>query len=136
MHSRNKDLNIDDDKSFSAVRFDTAANRTTHISESQYMSYCPQFSLRPLIREAGDRHAKVSVLANEIGVVKLQITFKDVKLVMDVDFLLFTGEVPRLLSMRDMLTKNLNISIQVCHISHGIFKRQLSMENRSYAEEE
>lgn len=85
---------------------DTVANRTSVISESQYMSYCSELGPRRSIRGAADRQVKgIACLAKAICVVKVQISFKDLKLDIDVYFLVLTGEVATLLSIRGMMTK-------------------------------
>lgn len=54
-----------------------------------------------------------------IGTALIQITFKALHLVIDVDFLLLSEEVPILFSMRDMFQNGFEISIQRAQVMHG-----------------
>lgn len=59
----------------------------------------------------------------------MQILVKDLRLVTYVEFLLLSDEMPTLLSMREMIKNELDISIQKTHITHGEIQRKLKFEN-------
>lgn len=71
------------------------------------MSNFSELRLRICIRKPGDRKMRgISGLVKALGMVELQITSKGLKIVFDVECLVLTGEVPTLLSMKDMLTNS------------------------------
>lgn len=100
------------------------------MSLSQYGSYCVEFGLkrainrstRTVLRGIGGRRIP-------IGTERIQIPFDKLRIIIDVDFLILQEDVPSLLSMRDMIENQLDISIQSLHITLAGRKQSLAMEN-------
>lgn len=65
-----------------------------------------------------------------IGTVRIQIPFTDLRVIIDVDFLINTEAFPTLLSMQEMVRNQLHIYIQHGHISFSERIQPLAMENR------
>lgn len=115
---------------FNVLKFDTCANTASVISESQFLSYCHQFVIRPSIWPVGD--IKVTGIGLEVkvlGSIQLQIQFNDIHLFICVYFLVLKQQIPTLLSLRDMMINGLDISLKNCHVSFGNKTHKLSMEN-------
>lgn len=99
------------------MRIDTCAKPRSIISERQYDVYCVEFSLKRAIKGAsGESVRGIGGRQNAIGMETIQIPFKELHLIIDVEFMVIGGDIPKLLSMRDMYTNGLDISIQSCHI--------------------
>lgn len=64
-----------------------------------------------------------------IGKVQLKIPFKDLRLVLDVDFLVLKETTPTLLSMEDMIQNELDISIQNILVTYDNRNQKLTPEN-------
>lgn len=64
-----------------------------------------------------------------LGMVKIQIPFKGIGLIIEVDFLVLQQEVPTLLSLLDMFLNGLGISVQKCHVSLVKKTHKLHTEN-------
>lgn len=78
----------DTSQTFSGIRLDTCENRSSLISQSQYMSYSTEFVLRPAIRGIVDLEVKgIYVAIKAICTLKMQSQFKNLNQVVDVDFL-------------------------------------------------
>lgn len=60
---------------------------------------------------------------------EIQILFKDLRLVIDVEFLIMSDDIPTLLSMRDLAVNNLDISLQKSTISLAERSLKLKFEN-------
>lgn len=67
-------------------------------------------------------------LVNAIGIVKLQIPYEDLDVKIVVDFIVLLEPIPTLISVQDMLRKNLDISVLKCHVTCGRFKQILEMK--------
>lgn len=63
------------------------------------------------------------------GMYMMQIPFKYLNLIIDVDFMVIVSDVLTLLSIRDMVTNGLDIPIQLCHIRFEGSIGQLAMNN-------
>lgn len=115
---------------FKGIQFDTCANYTSVISRSQYLSYCDEFGLKPSIRNANGRKLiGVGGVVKALGLVKLQIPFAGLHLVLDVDFLVIDKEIPTMMCLRDMYENDLDISIQEKYVSYGELRYPLNTEN-------
>lgn len=62
-----------------------------------------------------------------IGTALIQTPFKDIKLVLDVDLILLSDDIPTLLWMRNMV--KLDMSIQKAHIIHGEIQQKQKFDN-------
>lgn len=114
---------------FDGVKIDTAANRKSIMGTHQYDEYCKTFGLRPAIRTQTRGVIGIGGRKSSIGTVTIQIPFPNLGLIIDVCFLLMTGNVPTLLCMKDMIDNNLDISLQHRTITHEGRKQQLRLEN-------
>lgn len=130
MHVMNCQLTSDDYKLFTGIHHDTCANRTSVIYRYQYLSYCSEFGLKPSIRNAkGGRVKFVAGISKGIGVVRLQIPFADLDMIIDVYFLVLNGDVPTLMSGKHTISRGLDISLIIRYVSHGNRKQALTLEN-------
>lgn len=115
---------------FKGVRLDTFANRRSIISTAQYAAYCHEFSLKRAIKESnGETVGGIGGSQSAVGMAMIQIPFRDLELIIDVWFTVINQDVPTLLSMRDMVTNGLGISIQKCHVHFRGRVHQLGMRN-------
>lgn len=64
-----------------------------------------------------------------MGTALIQIPFKDLRLVVDVELLLIAHEIPSLISMRDMVRNGLEISILHAHVTRESRLEKLNFEN-------
>lgn len=62
-------------------------------------------------------------------VARIQIKFKDLYIVIDVDFLLITADIQTLLSMRYIVENGLDISIKSKTISNGERRQKKNFQN-------
>lgn len=53
---------------------------------------------------------------NAGGMASIQIPFKELDLIINVEFMVMKGNIPTLLSIRGIMTDRLAISMQMCHI--------------------
>lgn len=77
----------------------------------QYLDYCTIFNVRNAIINI--KYRKVNEIGgseNAIGIVSIDIPFRNFKLMMNVNFLVFQPNIPTLLSMKDMALNRLEIS--------------------------
>lgn len=93
------------------------------------MIYCSCFELRPIIKASGISVKVISGTRKSIGSAMIQIPFPAVCIIIDVEFLIMSGNVPTLQSMRDMLVNNLEVSILGRTIRCGDMSQPLGMEN-------
>lgn len=126
----------DDTEHFDGLRIDTCANRTSVIGNIQYERYCRDFGVLKEIRPSNCKWLKGlgGTRPGILGVVKLQVPFSNLNLVIDVDFSMISDEDPRdpsptLLSMKDMLDNNIDISIEECCVKFQGLRQALTMEN-------
>lgn len=63
-----------------------------------------------------------------MGSTVVQITLKDIVMVIDVELLLLSDEFPSLISLRDLVENGLNISIQDFVIKHDGMEQPLTIE--------
>lgn len=98
---------------FEGVKIDTGANRSSIMSKDQYNSYCDTFGIRCSVRHPDGRMIR-GIGGNQpaIGFVTIQVPFRDLNLTIDVDFMLVSGSIPSLLSLRDVYENGLDISLQ------------------------
>lgn len=115
---------------FDGVRLDTCCNKRTVMSWSQYTAYCSEFGLKGAIDRA------VRTVLRGIGgkrmsmcTEKIQVPFTVLRIIIDVDLLILSEDVPALLSMKDMVLNRLDIGIQKRHVTFVRRTQNLSMEN-------
>lgn len=93
------------------------------------MEYCDGFGLIP-IRGLGNRKVRpIPGMTRAIDGVKMQNPFRGLRMARGVDLLVLEGNVATLLSMRDVLTNGLDISIQQSYVSHKNRTHHLHQEN-------
>lgn len=94
-------------------RMDTGATVTSIISRGQYASYCDTFGVLGAIKRAHGRTVR-GICGRQApqGMVNIQITFRNFRLIIDVEFLVLGFNVPMLLSMQDIIKNNFYISIK------------------------
>lgn len=120
----------DEQKQFQGIRIDTCANRTSVIGEGQYLAYCKKLGLKPALRIDASRSVKgVRGTQKGIGAARIDIPFKCLKITISVLFLILKGEIPGLLSMRDMITNGLELSLQKATISFAGLHKDLELKN-------
>lgn len=106
-------MDTQDQDEFDGIRIDTFANLKSIMSKDQYYSYCGAFGVRPVMRPERDRTVKgIGGSKRSIGMALIQIQFKLVGWVIDVEFLLLTEKIQTLTSIRDMLRNGLDLSLQ------------------------
>lgn len=92
--------------------------------------YCKEFGLKPEIDSTEDRAVNgIGGIIKALGTVMIQIPFKKLHTIIVVQFLVLSGRVPTLLSMRDMAENDLDISLKGRFISHNGWKQLLALEN-------
>lgn len=117
-------------RKFEGIRFDTACNRRSVISLSQYRSYCKDFGIGQAIRsEKGRGVVGLGGFQSGIGRVRIQIPFPALRLVIDVDFLVVRQDIPALLSVKDMIDNGIDISIENKCAYHNGLTQPLSLVN-------
>lgn len=115
---------------FDGLRLDTGANRASVMCGNQYEAYTKEFGLRNAMRPAPDRTIRgIGGRRKAAGMEMIQIPFSDLGLVIDVDFVIINEEVPSLLSMKDMYTNGLDLSIQGRYVSLANRRHKLAFEN-------
>lgn len=97
---------------FEGVRIDTCANRRSIISTNKYTAYCQTFGLQQAIYPS---HSKtilgIGGKEKGVGLIKIQILFTGLGIIIDFEFLLVSSAIPSIVSMKDMLDNGLDISI-------------------------
>lgn len=71
----------------------------------------------------------IGVRNHAMGTANIQIHFKGLRKIIDVDFLLLDDAIPSLLLMRDMVKNGLDISLLKRHVSYGGRTHMLQMKN-------
>lgn len=71
----------------------------------------------------------ISLNANVIGKVTINIPFTGLKLFIDVVFLVLRQCIPTLMSIQDIIFNGLDLSLQQKYVSHGTRVHKLAMEN-------
>lgn len=115
---------------FRGVRIDNAASTSSIMYKSQYTAYCDTFGsckdIRPpdgrIVRGLGGRSPSK-------GSVIIYITFRDLDINIDVRLLLLVEDIPSLLSLKDMTTNQLDLSLLRCYIKLGTKEQKLSFTN-------
>lgn len=88
----------------SGAKIDASANLSSVISESQYLSYCDEFCVHPIIREADDRWLRgICGEVKPIGILELQIPFNYMQVTISVDVLALKGDLLTLMGLRDLI---------------------------------
>lgn len=103
-HSLKKEGEIE----FEGLRFDICANSSINMSVAQYVAYCDEFGL-PLSLKENTNRKSIGVEGHQkaIGTSSIQIPFINLKIVTDVDFIIIPAKLPKLLSMKYMITNGL-----------------------------
>lgn len=100
------------------------------MSRQQYDAYISDFGLRPSLRPGNG--ASIQVIGGRrtsIGAALLQIPFRDLRLIIDIHFLIIPDDIPSFLSMNDMADNGLDIYIRAWHIRFGSLAHSLRMVN-------
>lgn len=112
---------------FHGLKIDTSASRTSVITMGQYHSYSRTFnSLQPMRPIKNLSVMGVGGKRKAIGVIVTLVPFKDLKIVIDVMFLVLQENVPTLYSMQNMIENCLDISIQGQYVRLGQRRNTLS----------
>lgn len=115
---------------FLGIKIDTGANKRSIMSLAQYSHYCQKFGLAEAIRMNNNHGVKgIGGSRKSVGTANIQIPFKDLGVIIDVQFLLLTGQVPTLLCLKDLYTNGLDISILRCKILCAGREQSLEMKN-------
>lgn len=115
---------------FSGIRLDTCCNIKSIISRAQYNAYCNEFGLMNSMKTTTSKGVTgIGGSRIPIGSVSMQIPFTALDLVIDVEFIVLEESVPTLMSMKDMISNGLHISIQHKYICFGMKKQALKFEN-------
>ena len=115
---------------FKGVTIDTGANRKSVMCISQYKAYEQEFGRKIPIKPSKKKGLKgIGGQGEVVGEVTIQIPFQKLGLIIDVDFAVLKGECPSLLSNKDMLQNNLDISLQGRYIHVGDRRQPLALEN-------
>lgn len=125
-----REIRQGEEERFNGIFLDTCANRSSVMSYKQYKAYCKEFNV-PFNIERGEQRGirGVGGSAKIIGSANIPVPFRDLKLVIDVQFRIVNEKVPSLLSNKDMIDNGLDISLQRKTISHGKQEQSLDFEN-------
>lgn len=112
------------------VRIYTCANLTSIMSNEQYRAYLRGFGLKRAMRLNTGRTVRgIGGKRISIGTAAIQIPLRDLSIIIEVEFLILAEATPSLLSIKDMLMNNLDISILWRYISLGPRRYNLKVEN-------
>ena len=126
----NRHIHHDDLEEFKGVTIDTGANRKSVMSISQYRAYEKEFGRKIPIRPSTERSLKgIGGQGEVVCEVTVQIPFAKLGLIIDVAFAVLKGECPSLLSNKDMLLNNLDISLQGRYLHIGNLRQPLLLDN-------
>lgn len=127
MHAQ---LNFSQDPRFDGLRIDTCANRAWIMSNDQYSPYWKEFGLTSTIIPAPNRGVKfIGGRQQAVGRVRVQIPFGGLHIFIDVCFLITQSDILTLLSMNDMIGKNLDITFLERCITYNGLCRPLTLDN-------
>lgn len=122
--------NLTKPKEFKGLKVYTSAKRASVMSEEQLFAYSKEFELSKDNQKPSDIMVTGIGRRNKaVGTALIQIPFKDLKAIIYVEFIILSGQITTLLSMKYMMTNELDISIQVFHVSCGNRTQQLEMRN-------
>lgn len=89
---------------FRDLHIDTCANKSPVMSLSQYKDYCSEFQVPVRIDRSKDKSLRgIGGRSQPIGTATIPVPFRDLNLVIDVQFQIVPDSVPSLLSMKDMV---------------------------------
>lgn len=114
---------------FNGVTVDTASNRPSVVSESQYLAYQIEFGRKVPMRPPRRDVKGIGGMTMAMGEVTTQIPFNQLGVVIDVDFTILKGDTPSLLSNKHMLDSGLDISLQGGFLYIGDRQKPLYLEN-------
>lgn len=113
--------------SFEGLRIDTFANHTSAITDGQYQAYCRKLNLSCSIKSASNRAMKgICGNSKAVGLVVIQVPFKELDVVLEVAFLIIDKNIPTPLSMKYMLNEGLDISVQSQYVSLSLRRHRLT----------
>ena len=123
-------LSIGEKNEFRGIIMDTAANRSSVMSHSQYKAYCEEFHV-PMQLNRSEKKTICGLNSKNpaIGTAVITIPFKDLDLWIDVKFRIMAFDCPTLLSMKDMVDNGLDISVQNKWVSYKHKLQDLAFEN-------
>lgn len=123
-------LSVGECTKFNGIIMDTAANRSSIMSLSQYKAYCEEFRISMRINRMEKRTiCGVNSKSSPVGTATISIPFKTLDLWIDVQFRIMPFDCPSLLSMKDMIDNGLDLSIQNKWISYKHKLQDLIFEN-------
>ena len=115
---------------FDGIILDTGANRISVMCLSQYEAYCREFGCPVDINYSENKGLNgIGGKSVAIGSAKIPIPFIELGIVIDVRFRIMRDRCPSLLSLKDMISNGLDLSIQEKTISIGDEKQSLLFEN-------
>lgn len=117
---------------FKEIRLDTCANKISVMSTHQCPEYLKRSSLPRTVSPPPRKKIRGMCRTMKIfGEAKVQIPFRDLVIIVDVDFLLLEDPVLSSLSMKDMIQDGFDLLIQERHISFGERRQNLGLKNFS-----
>lgn len=129
MASMSKDLKMGEEEIFKGIYIDTCANRSSIMSLKQYKAYCNQFNAPFHIEPDTKKISGIGGSSQTLGSAVVPVPFKGLDLVVDIKFQIMRDCVPTLLSLKDMLDNELDISIQDREITFCGKSHKLLLEN-------
>lgn len=114
---------------FNGVLVDTGANRTSLMSLTQYRAYCTEHGVPANLTKSTKRVCGIGGSQRSIGKARIPIPFPNLGLISDIDFHIIEDEVPTLLSLRDLKSTGIDMSIQQNCLMFMGKKQRLVHEN-------
>lgn len=117
-------------RKFNSIRIYTGANISSIISKDQYEACCELFGFRPEMKTNKTRRINL-IGGQQPGhkSVNIQITFRLLKILVDVAFLLMEKPIPTLLGLRNIIRNNLEFSLQNYCLTFEVKQEPLPLYN-------
>lgn len=105
------EIEMGEKERFKGILIDTCANRSSVMSIKQYRAYCDEFKTPFHINSDDKVISGIGGQSKTIGNATIPIPFKELNLVIDVNFKIMKDNIPTLLSLKDMVDNQLDLSI-------------------------
>lgn len=109
IHTRLEDSTL----KFHGVKIDTGANRKSIMSTQQYGAFCRVFGLKKAFNYTQNLAVKgIGGKQPGVGTESIKIPFKKLHLIIEVEFLIVSGDIPSQFYLKYMIMDCLDIRIQ------------------------